>query len=358
MYPGDANNDGIANHFDLLPVGVAYGTLGPQRPGATLDWVRQPAPSWEFFLPVSGIDLAFVDGNGFSIIDELDIVPIANNYDNTQNDAFPPPADYLGSLTATCANCPCPELQIVIEKDTVQSTDTIHAWVLIRYVGTVPDSLGALGIALTLSYDYDSEKIVDSLTLVFPDMSPNNRMHVIATHTQATASGLLPQPGNIEFAAAGRGQNVFVMSDTLFTVRFIILDEIIRRGGILANEYFSLEIDPANVLILNRDEERICLGGIFKDSVFITSSISGPQRWQRFVHLSPNPVNDMLTIESPEIPIDRVDIRNVHGQHMVTKEADGQNRLDMSVSALTSGIWLAVVQTEKGVAVKKFVKAK
>ena len=46
VWPGDTNNDGIANHFDLLPLGIGIDSSGPLRPNASLDWIGQEAPGW------------------------------------------------------------------------------------------------------------------------------------------------------------------------------------------------------------------------------------------------------------------------------------------------------------------------
>ena len=84
MFPGDANNDGVANQYDILPVGVAYGMEGFPRPGASPIWQPQFQPfAWPQNLPVSGVNLAFVDSDGNGLIDSLDIDAIAFNFAST-----------------------------------------------------------------------------------------------------------------------------------------------------------------------------------------------------------------------------------------------------------------------------------
>ena len=43
VWPGDADNDGVANNQDLLAIGLAYGNSGPIRSNASLNWNPQPA---------------------------------------------------------------------------------------------------------------------------------------------------------------------------------------------------------------------------------------------------------------------------------------------------------------------------
>ncbi len=45
VYPGDANNDGIVDARDILPLGTYYGLAGPARTGGTLAWQAQALDS-------------------------------------------------------------------------------------------------------------------------------------------------------------------------------------------------------------------------------------------------------------------------------------------------------------------------
>lgn len=352
LFPGDTNNDGVANHFDLLPIGVAYNMEGPPRQNASLNWLPQPLfPPWPGTLPVSLINKGFVDCDGNGFIDAFDIDAIVLNFDNTQNFSQPPPMPYPPKLTDTCFSCPKPDILISFDKDTIVSgedeLDTLFAYIILRYPPGVTSQNGALGIAFDVKYDYDPEKIIDSLTIAYPDTFPDNRMYVIATSTKAQL-WRLPPPGAMRFATAGRGQNVFFVSDTLFTVRFIIIDMIIRDA-----ELFSLSL--SNVLIINKLEQVIGLGNIKQNPVVVVSATHSPNR-RPLVLLSPNPVRETLAVESPESPIEKIDIAGTDGRLALSAEAGGQNRFDVPTGSLPPGVWLAVIQTRSGVAVKKFVK--
>lgn len=349
MYPGDTNNDGVCNQYDLLPIGIAYGEIGPLRPDASLEWMGQFGPAWHKCLPVSQIDLAFVDCDGHDTINALDIEAIPLNYDKVQlpsNPAFPPPMPYPPLLTVKCDPCAQPVIEVTFDRDTVNVTDVFFAYVRLVYDTPVPPSLGALGIAFNVDYYYTNE-VVDELTEVIPDDNPDSRMHIIATHTEVVSSDLLPPAGRIGFAAAGRGANVFFDSDTLFTIRFIIEDMIVRAG----EDTFSLRI--SDVLFLNEREELVGYS-IATDSVIVKAG--EPARNGPRVFLSPNPARETLGIESPESPLERIEIYSPGGLRAVSADPEGQNRFDLPLAALPPGLWIAVVQTRKGVAVKKFVK--
>ncbi|MCW5924254.1 MAG: T9SS type A sorting domain-containing protein [Saprospiraceae bacterium] len=350
MYPGDTNNDGAANHYDLLPIGIAYNQTGPPRQPATILWVPQIVEEpWDAFLPVSGINLAFVDCNGMDTINSLDIFAIALNYDSTQNNSFPPPSPYQPKLIDTCFSCPPPNLLVTFNKDIVDVTGQLEAYIQLQYPFQAPAPLGALGIAFDVEYYY-TNTIIDSLTQVFPDTFPNSRMYVVARHTEVLTNELLPAAGRMGFAAAGRGENVFIATDTLMTVSFVIDAMIIRDD---TPDTFSLRI--SNVLILNNLEQVITLGKIITDSVVVVSTKTSASAAPSLT-ISPNPVRDLLTVESSGAPIERVDIRSLAGEQMLSLTAHKQHRVELPVASLPAGIWVAVVHTRGSVTTKKFVK--
>lgn len=353
LYPGDTNNDGVANHFDLLPIGVAYGMEGIPRPGATFDWAPQLLfPPWPDALPVSGINKGFVDCDGNGFIDTFDLSAIVLNFDSIQNNAQPLPAAYPPKLIDTCLSCAKPDISITYSRDTLFTEeggfDTLYAYIVLRYPPNVPPPAGALGIAFDVAYNYDPDKIVDALTEVYPDTFPDTRMYVIATSTAAQL-WRLPAPGRMGFAAAGRGANVFFISDTLFVAKFIIDDMIIR-----GEEQFSINI--SNVLLVNNLEQIVCFGEVKQAPVLIISPVSEPELRGFDVHLSPNPVRDILVIESPDALMEKVEIHSLTGACVFATTAGSNHRFELPVVELPSGVWVAVVYTQQGINAKKFVK--
>lgn len=79
VWPGDANSDGVANLYDLLPIGIAYNDNGPIRPSASLTWTAQPSADWtNSFL--SGINHKHADTDGDGTINFADTTAIFLNY--------------------------------------------------------------------------------------------------------------------------------------------------------------------------------------------------------------------------------------------------------------------------------------
>ena len=346
MFPGDANNDGVANQYDILPIGIAYGQEGFPRPGATLDWIPQFHPNqWPDNLPVSGINYGFSDSDGNGLIDSLDIDAIALNFDSMQAASQPPPFPYLPH--DTCFSCPKPDLLITFDKDTAMVNDTIFATLTLRYPASIPPEIGALGIAFELNYD--PENVKDSLTKVFPDTMPGDLMFITATTTLAR-SWRTVNPGNIRFGAAGKGMNALFSTRIIGTVEFIVDDMIVRSTAV------DFWMDAANILILNENEQVVCFGGVDVDTITLFDPIDAVGErpdWHNDINIFPNPASDRLTVESPNAIMEKVELFSINGTSQLVNWTGFSNKTTLDVNSFPTGIYLLNIQTEKGVLTKK-----
>ncbi len=83
VWPGDANGDWRANHFDVLHIGMGYGKQGPPRtyypvPDDSLAWRPSHAEDWDSYIGVVNYKHLDCDGNGWINADDLEAV--AKNY--------------------------------------------------------------------------------------------------------------------------------------------------------------------------------------------------------------------------------------------------------------------------------------
>jgi hypothetical protein len=75
VFPGDANNDGIVNEVDVLPLGVYWRMQGLSRPVEDpTEWGIQPAYTWE------DMGATYADCNGDGEVDEKDLRVIEWNW--------------------------------------------------------------------------------------------------------------------------------------------------------------------------------------------------------------------------------------------------------------------------------------
>ncbi len=142
VWPGDNNNDGIANYLDLLWIGIANGNTGPARSSMSTNWQGQGADDWMTTTMVSLIDYKYIDSDGNGTIDEMDINAINANYDQEHN--FLPPSIWGGNRSDV------PPLTVSIA-DTVEDNTSLALDVLL---GSTDDAIAsAHGLAFQIQFD-------------------------------------------------------------------------------------------------------------------------------------------------------------------------------------------------------------
>jgi hypothetical protein len=74
VWPGDADNSGVVNQSDILPLGLYWGSRGPARSNASLQWIAQSATAWA---PQTA---TYADANGDGVVNQADVLPIGLNW--------------------------------------------------------------------------------------------------------------------------------------------------------------------------------------------------------------------------------------------------------------------------------------
>lgn len=138
VWPGDADYNGVANNYDLLPISVAYGASGPTRSNASLQWMGQPANNWTSSFS-NGTNYKHADTNGNGIVDGNDVNAITLNFGLTH------------SKTQQAFQLNAPYLQPEIVNDTVTAGDTVT--ILLQLGDSDLPVLDCYGIAFDLTLD-------------------------------------------------------------------------------------------------------------------------------------------------------------------------------------------------------------
>ena len=103
VWPGDANDDAVADINDILAIGVANGATGTTRPGATTTWIGQWSQNWGPTL-LSGTDYKFVDCNGDGAINPTDTNAVLLNWGMVHNNRLAQPGT-SGANTVLIGEC-------------------------------------------------------------------------------------------------------------------------------------------------------------------------------------------------------------------------------------------------------------
>jgi len=79
VWPGDANHDLEANHYDILTIGMNYGMEGPARKNASNNWKGQNSQPWANY-QLDSTNNMHGDCNGDGIINLNDTLAIRQNF--------------------------------------------------------------------------------------------------------------------------------------------------------------------------------------------------------------------------------------------------------------------------------------
>lgn len=179
VWPGDANNDYMANMVDILPIGLAYGATGATRPGASINWTGQSMNDWGSKIP-SGVDYKHADCNGDGKIDTTDVLAIIQNYGLTHA---------KGGGDHTLGSAP---LTVLFDKDTVQSGAQVKA--SIHLGDAVNQAANIYGLTFTIYYDpakVDSSSIsLNEISSWFAPLSDHFAVKYVAHTTGRIEVGI------------------------------------------------------------------------------------------------------------------------------------------------------------------------
>lgn len=154
VWPGDADNDGVANNNDLLAIGVGYGTSGTTRCNASTSWTGQPSWQWPQSL-ITGVNYKHVDCDGNGAINSADTLPIHLNYGSTHPLKIVAPK-YIAGI---------PDLYIKCLDDTVLAGSTTKVQIGLGTVSTQANNV----YGAAFSIDFNDLNLIDiSSTIFFP----------------------------------------------------------------------------------------------------------------------------------------------------------------------------------------------
>jgi len=342
VWPGDANGDGKANMYDLLNIGYGFYSSGPTREGATTEWQGQLATDWGYTTP-AGVDFKHMDVNGDGWIDELDAELVTENYT--------PVLDLIGTAPSNA-----PKVHIDFDEESMIFDDNSPEEMEITATINLDDleGLEIQSLAFTLNYPFDLvlphsvELNTDDEATIFGA----GNVGIIEVHRDLSVNGL----GRYDFAVSSISGLSIPDLSTITTTRFIVIGDIIQGRT-------ETEIDfPAlihSVRAMTTDGEEIMLGENEAPSIFTiidqTTTSTAEAGISAEIGLYPNPVTDNIMLDLGEHQADAASVYNATGQLVNTINVNGRY-VTGETKDLTAGIYFVKIQTNKGLAIKRFVK--
>lgn len=339
VYPGDANNNGVDNDFDILEMGLKYGASAITR--------TQIGDHWMPHTPPTPITNAYVDANGDNIVDTLDLIVNKGNWQETHSlytgavegfntvgtDLFferyyVPAGSPFSSITDTIVSLNRYAALEVNFGDAVQNITDLHGVTFrVNYDETVlelqktPYS-GILGLGYTRLeegwLDDDGAPVHSRMIL------EDGRVHYVGTRLNQvnyTGGGKI---GRLIFKVDA---NTPINANTMSTQVCFEDFKAIRADGT------TISIGAQCATILYRDPNYTGL----KTIQSIAPAIS----------IYPNPTNYQLNIDLGEERAKSIQLFNVLGEEVRSIEA-ASGIVEMPKNNLAQGVYTIIVHFENG----------
>lgn len=324
VFPGDCDDNGLADNNDVLAVGVAFGQAGPPRPNASLLWTGQPAPDFSGSLP-TGPNAKHCDSNGDGLVNADDTLAIALNYGLTHNKAF-------GSQSGG------PVLLLSADFDSVQAGDTA------RYRISLGDSLNladsVYGIAFTVNYD---TSLVDSNGLLYADFS------VCWTAPQADlltfTMDLYPMP-RADLAVVRTTASDTSGFGEVCRLGFVTIDNISGKRKLLAQ---ALKVSLSDIRFVNREMMPLAISGSEDSTVVFQEELGlGGGGGMPRLSLYPVPAGDEFLVEMAGDRIASWTLLDQGGRILRAGDGALADRVRVESSGLADGVYFLEVVDSAG----------
>ncbi len=337
VWPGDANVDFTANNFDLLPIGLAYGSNGPVRQNASLAWVAQSSTDW-LQTQLNGADYKHIDCDGDGLIDAADTLPILLNYGFTHQRA---------SLVDAVASAP--SLYFTFVNDTAMAGDTLHFEIGLGTVVQPADSV--YGIAFTINY---SKEVVDSNSAHISHAqcwigTPGNNLLTLQ-HDNYTN-------GKIDCAIVGTDHLNKQGFGTIGVLGIDMKDDLSGRDSLIK----TLNLSFSNLRFIDVYGNEKALNAQ-NDSIIVWQDITKLEEYtaQHTFSIYPNPASDfvMLNFSNLKQQSEKVSLLNMYGVEVYSTSNLQNGKLQLSTKNFNSGIYFIQVKTTQSILSKKLIITK
>ncbi|PHN07058.1 cohesin domain-containing protein [Flavilitoribacter nigricans] len=335
VWPGDTDNNGLVDHFDLLNIGLAFGENGYPRPDGNLNWEAQFGVPWNQQTPNTQTDYRHIDTDGNGTINAIDTLALALNYrlfnENwdgedgyTQRETLPESARTTGTPifvdTYAVQEGDMPVFNILLG-DEASSESTVYGLAFsINY-----DPLAIVPGSLQLSFDnsWIGQEEQDMLTFYRVDTQAH-RIHVAMTRTDGVD-------------ITGKG----AIAQLLVTI-----EDVIFRS-----DNYDIPISIENARLITAAEEAV---PVAERSSVITVSTTGtidPALDQQ-IRVYPVPARDVLFLKTPQIHIESIELYDLEGRRL-QRWTGSPDRLPLT--DLPQGTYALRLITAQGVAVRRVV---
>ncbi|MEL6851451.1 MAG: T9SS type A sorting domain-containing protein [Bacteroidota bacterium] len=329
VWPGDADNDGIADNNDLLALGLTYGDTGPARANASLVWIAQPADDWSTSLP-SGTNAVYSDTDGNGVVNDDDTLAISLNYGLMHNKTG-------GSSNRTGAT----PFYLLPLKDSVQVGDTLKLEIMLGVDSMPADSI--YGVAFTIVYD---PSLVDSGSA---RVSYGGWLGTYGTDLIGLQKDFY-SAGRVEVAMTRTDMQTRSGYGMVGGLSIVMIDDIVGKNGVSEDLIF----DITNVRLIGLDGAN---KPIDASPTKVVISEGNPTSINPLLlngmKIYPQPAADQFVLAFTRQQVGSWQLVDLQGRQISAGEINHTSQLKISTANLSNGLYLLRVETAEGKAATK-----
>ena len=326
IWPGDANLNALANHFDLLNIGLAYGAEGPVRSVQGIEWMELMGEDWNKSFG-DGLNFKHADCNGDGKVTKEDIQAVSINFGETSGDVQPP------VLLGGNEDDP-PFYADLPESSSLTHGSPFFAPLILGSSDKPVDDL--YGLAFTLVFDPE----------IIPPASINIQYDPswlgVADVNLLTFDKTHADQGRIDVALVRSDQND--VSGFGQILGFIgIIDNIAGKE--------TLKVEIENVRAIRGNEVVIPL---YRPIEIVELPVSTNEPITGVFDIFPNPTSNLVYIHHPDgLPIEKISVIEMTGK--LAMEFIGHTT-QFDVTVLSTGVYVLKIETMNGQFIERLVK--
>jgi PKD repeat protein len=347
VFPGDTNYDGVANMYDLLPIGAAYNAWGVARQNQDGIWYPHYANNWQQAFTTAGLNYKQIDCDGNGYITTQDVDAINTNYGRTHNNLVPT------NRAVSAAAVPMFLTHTIDTLFTAANTGgTLYSDIMI---GTPTQTANfAYGAAMRIEYPAGMVDATQPIEVMWDTNSwlANNTQTISIVHDDR-ANGIL----DIAISRTNQ-QNITAGQGKVGRIKWVITDNINGRPAAkssIATPFTTVVTEGA---LVNKTLLPKTVQGQGSSIVIVSSGTVATENeaWKATVRIFPNPTsNGKLNIVSNDITIENLALNDVLGRNVLEMRNINANTQQLDTANLSAGVYLLTVQTAKGIMTERVV---
>ncbi len=318
VWPGDANSDGIANVWDVLPIGIAYNTKGLARLQDNINWMDYLSLTWPSSFN-NGLNHKFADCDGNSLVNLNDLTAIIANYGLTH-------AKNDGEKSVNGI-----PLFLDITPNTYSAGATVTG--TINLGDTAFEAEDIYGLAFSLNYD-NSIVEENSMQITF------NNSWLAPTNTDVSLSKDFWALNKVDIGHCKTDQVNGSGFGPIASIEFNIQENLAGKSDEVISKL--LELSFTDVLAIDNQYQEIDIYGK-TDSLYAEQEVGIRDLVQLKVKVFPNPVANELTIQS-DSEIKSIRILNVLGQVQTFFDGIDQQNTLIDLRYLETGVYFIQIE--------------